>query len=371
MRGFLLGLTLVVVPSAACSPAGDPSSGSGGSGGASRGGASGASQGGSPAGTGGANPGTSGGSSSGGSTALGGAAGSAQGGVTAQGGASSGGVSGSSSGGAAGSGGSTTSGGSGTGGGSAGSAGGGGYTGKVIVVDDFDKSAALAAPDPAKWRGPSVGDSNQPVIDSSRSHSPPNSLKVTGTSIGNGSFLVPLMGALPTADNRFFVRVYVSFEKATSAITGHIGFIVGADSRDNSGTELRLGISTPPGFPSAMLDLNLQNPKDGGGGEVTRFSNGYTTGGNPLNMPGFTLEANRWYCVESLFDGGMNEFRVWIDDSEVTALHVTDFSANSTPRTRWAPSFSVLKIGVQNYGGDAGQIWYDDVVVGSERIRCN
>jgi hypothetical protein len=30
-----------------------------------------------------------------------------------------------------------------------------------------------------------------------------------------------------------------------------------------------------------------------------------------------------------------------------------------------------LKIGAQNYSGDIGQVWYDDVVVGSQPIGCN
>ena len=158
---------------------------------------------------------------------------------------------------------------------------------------------------------------------------------------------------------------------AISAITGHVGFIVGAASRDNSGTELRFGSSVPPGFSGSMLDLNLQNPMDGGGGEVTRFSNGYTTGGNPLNMAGKTLEANHWYCIEPLYSGTPSEFDLWIDGSELSSLHVTDFDARgTTPRTMWAPSFKFLKFGAQNYGGDAGQIWYDDIVIGSERIGC-
>jgi hypothetical protein len=50
---------------------------------------------------------------------------------------------------------------------------------------------------------------------------------------------------------------------------------------------------------------------------------------------------------------------------------VTDFDARgTTPRTMWAPSFKFLKFRAQNYGGDGGQIWYDDIVIGSERIGC-
>ena len=109
------------------------------------------------------------------------------------------------------------------------------------------------------------------------------------------------------------------------------------------------------------------------GGEVTRFSNGYTTGADPLNQAGLSLDADHWYCVEAMFDGGNNEFRVWFDSVENTALHVTDFKARPTdpPRTMWAPSYRFVKIGAQNYSGDIGQIWYDDVAVGTQMIGCN
>jgi hypothetical protein len=210
-----------------------------------------------------------------------------------------------------------------------------------------------------------------PTIDGTKSHSAPNSASTVGTSIGLGSFLA-FSNGLPTANNKVYVRAWVNFGKATSSITGHVGYLVGADSRDQSGTELRLGISIPPGYSTAMMDLNLQNPKDGGG-EVTRFSNGFTTGADPLNMAGFTFDANRWYCLEALFDGGNNEFRVWVDSAEITAMHVTDFKARATnpARTTWAPQFKYIKIGAQNYSGDIGQVWYDDVVIGTDFIGCN
>jgi hypothetical protein len=303
-----------------------------------------------------------GGTASGGTLAPGGAAGSGSANADAAGSPASGG--GPAGGGSAGSdsGGATA--------GSAGTAGGnGGATGGMILLEDnFDSSTVGGPPDSTKWMAPVVGDANQPTIDAARAHSPPNAAKITGSSTGN-AFLIFTTG-LPTANNRVYVRAYVNLAKASSAITGHVGFIVGATTRNNSGTELRFGSSTPPGFSGSMLDVNLQNPMDRGG-EVTRFSNGYTTGGEPLNLAGNTLAANRWYCIEALFSGTPSEFNLWIDGAEVTALHITDFDSRGTmPRTMWAPSFKFLKFGAQNYGGDAGQLWYDDIVIGTQRIGC-
>ena len=262
-------------------------------------------------------------------------------------------------------------------GGSAGSGGnsaggqGGAPGGVIIVSDNFDTTPANGPPDPTKWFPPPAGSIDGPTIDSSKFHSPPNSASSTGTTSGQGAALIPISG-LPTAVNHYYVRVWVNFAKATNAVTGHAAFLVGASTRDQSGTELRLGVSIPPGFATAMVDLNLQNPTDGSG-EVTRFSNGFTTGADPLDMAGTTFDADTWTCVEALFDGGHNEFRLWIGGNEVTNMHVTNFAARPTdpPRVMWAPSFNFLKIGAQNYSGDIGQVWYDDVVVGSEQIGCN
>lgn len=302
--------------------------------------------------SGSAGSGASGASSSGGTTAGSGAAGasSAGGGSTGSGGsAGSGGA------GAPGAGGST----------------GGAPSGMIIVSDNFDTSAANASPDLTKWLPPPSGSTNGPTVVSSKAHSAPNSASSTGTSSGQGAALIPASG-LPTADNHFYVRVWINFAKATSAVMGHAAFLVAGSTLDQSGTELRLGVSIPPGFNTAMVDLNLQNPTDGGGGEVTRFSNGFTTGANPLNVDGTTFKADTWTCVEALFDGGHNEFRLWIGGSEVSNMHVTNFAARSTdaPRVTWAPSFKFLKIGAQNYSGDIGQVFYDDVVVSSLPVGC-
>lgn len=244
----------------------------------------------------------------------------------------------------------------------------------IIVEDDFDDSTAGGWPDEAKWMPYPDWARMQgfaPVIDSAKSHSPPNSVRVTSTNVGDGSFLVPVMGKLPTPENRYYVRVWMNWEKATATIMGHSGFIVGATARDNSGTEVRLGISSKGPGDQAMMDLNLIG---GPGGEVTRYSNGFTDGGDPSQASGngFQFQADTWVCLEALFDGAGHEFRVWVDDVEIEAMHVTDFrgSPNAEPRTMWAPNYTYLKIGAQDYDANLGKIWYDDVVIAKERVGC-
>lgn len=374
-----LGLTLVTSIAVACSPSdgsgvggegdngGTSSSGTGGAGGS---GATptGGSSGGPTGGVSGSGAGPTGGISG---TGLGGSAGVATGGSGTSGAAGTagspvGGSAGVATGGAAGSatGGAAGSGGAGGTGGAAGDS--GAYTGTIIIQDNFDASAMIDA----KWfRFPSFNMTQQPVIDTTRKHSGNNAVKATGNNVG--SFLIPASGQLGgviVPGNRFYVRIWVNFEKATAAIGNHSDFLVGATSQDNSGVELRLGFSSNQSGKPEMLDLNLI----GSGAEVTRYSNGFTDGGNPGAFPGMGVQfvANQWYCFEALFDGAGSEFRLWIDGVENMEMHVTDFSGNSTPRTNWGPMFTYLKIGTQDFSGQIGQVWYDDVFVGTAPIGC-
>lgn len=234
-------------------------------------------------------------------------------------------------------------------------------------------------PDGALWEGyPQGQESLAPVLDGAKAKSGTGAVRVSSSSSGLGSFLVPkeatTLGGAGVTGNEFYVRVHMNWAKATSEITGHSAFIVAAVSRDNSGTEARLGISSKGPGNVPRIDLNLQSPSDGVGGEVTRYSNGFTDGGNPADFTdvGFQFAADTWYCVEAYFKGaaGASEFRLWIDGTEIEEMHVTDFSANMSGRTSWGPDYQYIKIGAQDYDANLGQIWYDDVVVATEPIGC-
>lgn len=249
----------------------------------------------------------------------------------------------------------------------------------ILIEDGFEGASAEGPPDGTKWAAyPQGQESLGPIVDGQEAYRGSHAARVQSTSSGLGAFLVPASGPLggeAVQDNAFYVRVFMRWEKETSMISGHSGFLVGAASRDNSGTEVRLGISSKGPGSVPRLDLNLQNPSDGGG-ETTRYSNGFTDGGNPNDFPevGFQFSAATWYCVEALFygDPAASEFRVWIDGTEVEAMHVTDFSGNpSSPRTMWAPSYQYIKIGAQDYDANLGQIWYDEVVVATAPIGCD
>jgi hypothetical protein len=62
---------------------------------------------------------------------------------------------------------------------------------------------------------------------------------------------------------------------------------------------------------------------------------------------------------------------LWINDVENMEMHVHDFSGTGMAgRTSWGPMFRYLKVGVQDFSGQIGQVWYDDVFVGTAPIGC-
>ena len=305
---------------------------------------------------------------------LGGCAGSGNDRTGGAGGGGAGGNGGGGAGGANGGGGGASAGGAGGGGGASGGGGAGGAAAQdggvdspaggngpcdapgIIVCDDFENGIQ-------SFRVPTGG---QVTIDMTKHHSGTNSITTTGTNAPSNHISTPPGTVFPS--NSFYVRAWVYFEKATTSMSGHVDYIVGAVAEDNSGVEVRLGSSVNlKGLE--MLDMNEQPP------DRTQFSNGDVNGvGGGTTTPGVALDAARWYCLEAFFNGdGQNSaFQAWVDETEVTGLHVTDWGGQATGTARaWAPMYNLVKVGAQNFSGSVGNVWYDDVAVGTQRIHCN
>jgi hypothetical protein len=318
----------------------------------------------SPSGGSGGKSATGGGTATGGAATGGlnsGGAGPPSGGTQGSGGLI--GTGGGATGGATGSGGST-----GTGGGFAGAAatGGGSNIGSggapgpctaagILVCDSFENGIMQWVKDPMA--------AAMVTVDTTKGHNSAASLKVISNNAPFSHIKTP-PGSIP-ASKDFYVRAWANFANSTAMIRGHVAYIVGATSEDNSGVEVRFGSSsTFSSAPMAMLDLNVI----GSGAEFTQFSNGDITGGNPSTTPGIALQANRWYCLEAFYKGSTSEFQAWLDEQEINALHVTDFGGR---RANWAPAYTLVKVGGQDFSGSIGTVWYDDVAMGTERLHCN
>jgi hypothetical protein len=223
----------------------------------------------------------------------------------------------------------------------------------ILACSDFENGMA-------PFTVPAQG---QVAIDTTQHHSGTKSIKLMGSSAPSNHITTP--AGLTFPNNSFYVRAWVYFEQATSAMGGHVDYIVGGTSEDNSGTEVRLG-SMPNLKGLDMLNLNEQPP------DSTQFSNGDIDGiGGGTTTPGTALDAATWYCIEAFFDGasGSNSFQAWLNENEITGLHVTNFGGQTTGN--WEPMYTLVKIGGQNFSGTIGNVWYDDVAVGTQRIHCN
>jgi hypothetical protein len=75
---------------------------------------------------------------------------------------------------------------------------------------------------------------------------------------------------------------------------------------------------------------------------------------------GVTLTPIVWHCIEFMFDNVARETRVWLDNTELPDLHVTNWSV---------PSTDAVRFGWELNGGTS-EIWYDDVALGYARIGC-
>jgi hypothetical protein len=334
VSGFGLALALGGCGS---SPGSGGTAGTTGSGGSSTGTAG-------TTGSGGSSTGTAGTTGAGGSST--GTGGSATG--TAGSGAGGTGVGGSSGGSSAGSGGSGGSGSGGSGGSSTGGAGGGVSCATLPFCDDFESGTAGGAPDASKWTVDLNFGTGTVQIDGAQKHAGAKSLHV----VPNGNFHTMAMakGAplFPLPAGALFGRVYVRLAKAMS--TAHVIWIE-AGSIMNDTAETRIGANL------GELDVNRM------------------PGDADQRAPGVTLAAGQWTCLEFMFDNMIDEARVWLNSTEIPALHVTNWvttpaDSSGGPLTNWAPDYQAIRFGWELNSMTGEEIWFDDVALGYTRIGC-
>jgi hypothetical protein len=163
------------------------------------------------------------------------------------------------------------------------------------------------------------------------------SLKVVGS-----GFSQMLGVAVPS---KFWGRVYL--RSATDIQMGHNTYVAaGTDNGDpNNGEYVRIGEH------QCQLELNRKSD------DKELLSNG----GMYMCSGGVKLLKDTWYCLEFSYDGPGKEVRVFVDDTEVTALHATD----------WGPyEYKIFKLGFEKYHGAEKTLWYDDLALATERVKC-
>jgi len=221
--------------------------------------------------------------------------------------------------------------------------------GGLLVCDDFENAPVGGAPNGATWALSIFEQQGAISIDGTQAHSGSKSVYVNGTGQDTyRSVLFTTTAPFPAPANSFYARVFLRSKNPMG--TGHSTYF-GAGSADNQ-RMLRIG------FQQSMLETNL-----------ILSTNEYGLLSGPWTQPaqGVQLPAGEWHCLEAFFDGAQHEVRVWFDDTEVQALHTTDWNANLTD---WSPQYARAWFGFETYHGEQDELWYDDVAIGTQRIGC-
>ncbi len=175
------------------------------------------------------------------------------------------------------------------------------------------------------------------TLDTTVAHGGKRALKVTGSDYSQ------MLGV--TVPSKFWGRVYLRSD--TDIQQGHNTYVTaGTGSGDpNDGTYIRIGEH------QCQLELN-RNTDD-----KELLSNG----GEYMCQGGIKLLKDTWYCLEFYYDGPGQETRVFVDDTEVSALHTTDWGSYD---------YKIFKLGFEKYHGAAKTIWYDDLALAAQQLHC-
>jgi hypothetical protein len=105
------------------------------------------------------------------------------------------------------------------------------------------------------------------------------------------------------------------------------------------------------------------------GGQFGKYGVGTDHGasGDWLQPDTAPVPTKQWTCIEVELDGGANQFHVWQDDGERTALAV-----GATQHKGFEiPAFTSLCFGWQTYSNQApGEFWIDEIAIDDKPIGC-
>ena len=227
----------------------------------------------------------------------------------------------------------------------------------VLACDDFE-AATLGPPwvitlDPYSQTKGSV------ELSSERAHSGTQAVKVMGGSGYNERALVSAPSLFPVADNHFFARFAVYFD-LDFPDNGHMSYALAADSDSPDGNEVRAGVHTK------VLNWNFKGPQLGDPSLFSIDADGqWQTGVIP--------STRAWHCVELELDGASHTVRYFLDGAEIEKLHLTEedrVKLGSLSPT-WSPQYKDFRFGWQAYGTIPATIYYDDVIISTDRVPCD
>ena len=230
--------------------------------------------------------------------------------------------------------------------------------GSVLFEEDFE--AATDDSVPAGWDsfvGYVVNMNNNPggpayaLADSSKPHGGSRSLHVLG-----GQQPAMLTRPLPPGTDRIYVRTYVwlTNKLGQNPDNNHETLIGIRASVGQANDEVRFGeIKGVIGTNEVPTDDISPTMEQWGQGPV--------------------IEAGRWHCVEVAFVGDQpnHEVRAWSNGQEVHVVNdPSQWNNGVLGETFLSDKFVEFIIGWHSFSNYGNEIWFDDIVVATERVGC-
>jgi hypothetical protein len=232
--------------------------------------------------------------------------------------------------------------------------------GTVLLNEDFESHAVGAlpsgydsfigwVPNPMNQSGAEVV-----VVGTEQKHGGNQALQVKG-----GSNPAQLVWKIPAGQNKLYVRSWVYLadrQLGSNPGANHETLIALRDSVGNANSEIRFGEI------KGVIGTN-EVPTD----DISPLMDQW--GGGPVIAKG------KWVCLEVAFlgDKPYHEVRAWADGELVHEVTEANQWQNRTlTASNWMEGrFVELVFGWHSFSSASNTVWFDDIIVATERVGCN
>lgn len=247
-------------------------------------------------------------------------------------------------------------------------------SGGILYEDNFESHTSNAKP-VAPWVSYHDGDpaqiANYVRISTAQSQSGSKSLNIKTESTGSFAYL-DFNPRDVNADKLYLRAFWRASNGLGGSVNGHSdmiklgNFIVNGNFNNNAGTT-----AIKYGEAKGTVGINLLEHGD------AIYPKGPSNGDEKLPK-------NTWVCLEILFDkkpanAYADTLTTWVDGrmvSEIKAANQADWGAawqNGPPPANWLENIfaGAISFGWQTYGGAGNDIYFDDLVIATERVGCS